>query len=281
MTRGSGCIRMVSTAWSVGSPPKKRNGVLSPAWWTQAFLARQHCSDLRTTCTSSTRTKKGILKWLADGLALYLNTDAVDEEFRRFNGHTQVNATDLRAMKYPSRSALMRWSTLIAATVAVNSAESLPGRALGPNGGPGTRHVALPRRQAASVAGGIPEAEHHLPELQPDRSLAGEHLSRTQSEINSSDRRSSEVGFDVSSWRCYPLSVTISRTGGQIPVKPHQRSHMSGKHQMRFAARLKDNLDLQCLRLEQELCSRFQRTENELIEGGIAGECGDSPSRSL
>ncbi len=30
----------------------------------------------------------------------------VDEEFRRFNGHTQVNATDLRRMKYPSRKAL-------------------------------------------------------------------------------------------------------------------------------------------------------------------------------
>jgi hypothetical protein len=56
---------------------------------------------------------------------------------------------------------------------------------------------------------------------------------------------------------------------------------MSGKHQMRFAARLKDNLDLQCLRLEQQLCSRFQPNENELVEGEIAGECGESPSRSL
>ena len=37
---------------------------------------------------------------------------AVDEEFRRFNGHTQVNATDLKLMKYPSREALIelgRW----------------------------------------------------------------------------------------------------------------------------------------------------------------------------
>ncbi|NTU50072.1 MAG: SAM-dependent methyltransferase [Desulfobulbaceae bacterium] len=51
--------------------------------------------------------KRGISKKLAWGLAVYLNSTAVDEWFRRFNGHTQVNATDLRAMKYPSREALV------------------------------------------------------------------------------------------------------------------------------------------------------------------------------
>jgi tRNA1(Val) A37 N6-methylase TrmN6 len=44
---------------------------------------------------------------LAHGLAAYLNATAVDTYFRRFNGHTQVNATDLRAMRYPSREALI------------------------------------------------------------------------------------------------------------------------------------------------------------------------------
>jgi len=43
---------------------------------------------------------------LARGLTLYLNTTPVDRYFRRFNGHTQVNATDLRTMRYPSRDAL-------------------------------------------------------------------------------------------------------------------------------------------------------------------------------
>jgi tRNA1(Val) A37 N6-methylase TrmN6 len=50
---------------------------------------------------------------LAHGLATYLNATAVDTYFRRFNGHTQVNATDLRAMRYPSRDALLslgRWA---------------------------------------------------------------------------------------------------------------------------------------------------------------------------
>lgn len=51
--------------------------------------------------------KHGLPELLARGLAVFLNTTVVDEHFRSFNGHTQVNATDLRLMKYPSRNALM------------------------------------------------------------------------------------------------------------------------------------------------------------------------------
>jgi len=51
--------------------------------------------------------KGGLPEALAHGLAVFLNTTAVDENFRRFNGHTQVNATDLRLMKYPRREALI------------------------------------------------------------------------------------------------------------------------------------------------------------------------------
>ncbi|KPB87932.1 Site-specific DNA-methyltransferase [Pseudomonas syringae pv. maculicola] len=50
--------------------------------------------------------KRGLPEALARGLAVFLNTTAVDEHFRRFNGHTQVNATDLKLMKYPSRDTL-------------------------------------------------------------------------------------------------------------------------------------------------------------------------------
>lgn len=39
---------------------------------------------------------------LAKGLAAYLNTSLVDTYFRQFNGHTQVNATDLRSLPYPT-----------------------------------------------------------------------------------------------------------------------------------------------------------------------------------
>lgn len=51
--------------------------------------------------------KNGLPEALASGLTVYLNTTAVDEHFRRFSGHTQVNATDLKQMKYPSRENLI------------------------------------------------------------------------------------------------------------------------------------------------------------------------------
>ena len=49
---------------------------------------------------------QGLPKDLARGLAAFLNTTLVDEYFRQFSGHTQVNATDLRKLRYPRRSAL-------------------------------------------------------------------------------------------------------------------------------------------------------------------------------
>ena len=36
-------------------------------------------------------------------LAAFLNSTLVDAYFRQFNGHTQVNATDLRSLNYPTR----------------------------------------------------------------------------------------------------------------------------------------------------------------------------------
>ncbi|MDE0196258.1 MAG: hypothetical protein OXP08_11985, partial [bacterium] len=44
---------------------------------------------------------------LAWGLAAYLNTTATDMFFRQFNGHTQVNATDLRSLNYPTTGQLL------------------------------------------------------------------------------------------------------------------------------------------------------------------------------
>jgi tRNA1(Val) A37 N6-methylase TrmN6 len=50
--------------------------------------------------------KRGISETLAYGLATFLNSSFIDRTFRCFNGHTQVNATDLRALRYPSRERL-------------------------------------------------------------------------------------------------------------------------------------------------------------------------------
>ena len=46
--------------------------------------------------------RHGLTEDVAHGLAAFLNTRALDTYFRSFNGHTQVNATDLRQLHYPS-----------------------------------------------------------------------------------------------------------------------------------------------------------------------------------
>ena len=43
---------------------------------------------------------------MANGFAAFLNSTLVDVYFRQFNGHTQVNATDLRNLRYPTRAEL-------------------------------------------------------------------------------------------------------------------------------------------------------------------------------
>jgi adenine-specific DNA-methyltransferase len=48
------------------------------------------------------KSKHGLEKDLARGLYIYLNSTIIDTYFRVFSGHTQVNATDLRNLKYPS-----------------------------------------------------------------------------------------------------------------------------------------------------------------------------------
>ncbi|MGH9365311.1 MAG: BsuBI/PstI family type II restriction endonuclease [Thermoanaerobaculia bacterium] len=52
------------------------------------------------------RRGRGLSKEVAKGLAAFLNSRLVDLYFRQFSGHTQVNATDLRSLKYPSLDAL-------------------------------------------------------------------------------------------------------------------------------------------------------------------------------
>lgn len=46
--------------------------------------------------------KRGLDLELATGLTVYLNSTLVDVHFRTFSGHTQVNATDLKGLPYPT-----------------------------------------------------------------------------------------------------------------------------------------------------------------------------------
>lgn len=57
--------------------------------------------------------KKGLEKEVATGLSVFLNSTIFDKAFRVFSGHTQVNATDLRSMKYPSKSQLIEIANVI------------------------------------------------------------------------------------------------------------------------------------------------------------------------
>jgi adenine-specific DNA-methyltransferase len=50
----------------------------------------------------------GLPVTLAKGLAAFLNSTLVDAYFRQFSGHTQVNAADLRSLRYPG------WNSLLA-----------------------------------------------------------------------------------------------------------------------------------------------------------------------
>jgi adenine-specific DNA-methyltransferase len=56
--------------------------------------------------------KRGLDELTSHGLACFLNSTVLDEHFRVFSGHTQVNATDLRSMKYPSRAQLQELGRL-------------------------------------------------------------------------------------------------------------------------------------------------------------------------
>ena len=52
------------------------------------------------------KNKSGLPLEVAKGLSLYLNSTILDRYFRTFSGNTQVNATDLRSLHYPTRKQL-------------------------------------------------------------------------------------------------------------------------------------------------------------------------------
>ena len=59
------------------------------------------------------RNGKGMQEQLAKGLTMFLNSTLVDQYFRQFSGHTQVNAKDLKNLKYPSEEKLLALGSMI------------------------------------------------------------------------------------------------------------------------------------------------------------------------
>ncbi len=56
---------------------------------------------------------RGLDLGIAKGLWAFLNSSALDLYFRQFNGHTQVNATDLRNVRFPTAGQLCRMGSRI------------------------------------------------------------------------------------------------------------------------------------------------------------------------
>ena len=52
--------------------------------------------------------KNSLPEYLAYGLVCWLNSTNIDDRFRLFSGHTQVNATDLRNLPYPDTEKLTK-----------------------------------------------------------------------------------------------------------------------------------------------------------------------------
>ena len=86
--------RRPGASWRTSSSP---SACPAPGWAFENHLNVFHAD------------RAGLGPDLAHGLALFLNSTVVDQQFRVFSGHTQVNATDLRTMRYPPLDMLLKF----------------------------------------------------------------------------------------------------------------------------------------------------------------------------
>jgi len=59
------------------------------------------------------QAKRGLDEDVAKGMAVYLGSTFTDQWLRKFSGHTQVNAGDLRALRYPDTKTLKAWGAKV------------------------------------------------------------------------------------------------------------------------------------------------------------------------
>lgn len=67
--------------------------------------------------------KSGLTKDLVLGLMVYLNSSFVDRYYRLFGGHTQINSTDLRNIKYPNLKDLLVLGKSLESSEEINQEE--------------------------------------------------------------------------------------------------------------------------------------------------------------
>jgi adenine-specific DNA-methyltransferase len=110
----------------------------------------------------------GLSGELARGLALYLNSTFVDKYFRQFSGHTQVNASDLRNIRYPSIEQLKdagRHKGSIAGLDQKTIDELVTLTILSPNIDPGARR----EQPSDSAQLAVDDADNITAEVRPER----------------------------------------------------------------------------------------------------------------
>jgi adenine-specific DNA-methyltransferase len=88
------------------SSKEERRRIVAGVWTEEASKGQSVAFDNKLNYIH--HSGAGLDRDLAVGLSLWLNSGPVDRYFRTFSGHTQVNATDLREMRYPTAEELKK-----------------------------------------------------------------------------------------------------------------------------------------------------------------------------
>jgi adenine-specific DNA-methyltransferase len=94
---------------------EERRRVVATVFRPEGNLARFRSVGFENHLNYFHHRGRGLEDRLAEGLAVFLNSTVVDAFFRQFSGHTQVNATDLRSLRYPSKAQLYKLAESAAA----------------------------------------------------------------------------------------------------------------------------------------------------------------------
>lgn len=113
------------------------------------------------------RNGAGLEPYLAVGLATFLNSTIVDLHFRQVSGHTQVNARDLRRLRYPTCAELTELGQLIGdagpdqAKVDQLAEEHVAAFATDEHGSPLSEHRRIGEARDVLAALGLPKAQRN------------------------------------------------------------------------------------------------------------------------
>ncbi len=88
------------------SSKEEKKRVVAAVW--EKSMAWTKCIGIDNKVNYYHWNKNGIELDIAKGLAAYLNSSFVDRWFRLISGSTQVNVTDLRKMRYPTKEILTK-----------------------------------------------------------------------------------------------------------------------------------------------------------------------------